>query len=92
MITFHRLDPALIRPGRVDVKEFIGHCSREQLELMFLRFYQGEDSLAQASTFADLVLKHEKPVSPAQIQGYFMFNKENESAVLQNVDKIWKLS
>ncbi|KAJ9582568.1 hypothetical protein L9F63_003126, partial [Diploptera punctata] len=80
-----RLDPALIRPGRVDVKEYIGYCSREQLELMFLRFYQGEDSLAHASKFAELVLKHEKPVSPAQIQGYFMFYKENQSQVLQNI-------
>lgn len=34
-----RLDPALIRPGRVDFKEYVGHCSRYQLEEMFKRFY-----------------------------------------------------
>lgn len=26
-----RLDPALIRPGRVDVQEYIGYCSEYQL-------------------------------------------------------------
>ncbi|PNF40850.1 Mitochondrial chaperone BCS1 [Cryptotermes secundus] len=87
-----RLDPALIRPGRVDVKEFIGYCSREQLELMFLRFYRGEESATLASSFANSVLKFKKPVSPAQIQGYFMFHKENKEEVLTNVDKIWTLS
>jgi chaperone BCS1 len=74
------------------VKEFIGYCSREQLELMFLRFYRGEESAILASSFADSVLKFKKPVSPAQIQGYFMFHKENKEAVLTNVDKIWTLS
>merc|ERR1712112_71245 len=34
-----RLDPALIRPGRVDVIQFIGHCSNHQLQTMFEKFY-----------------------------------------------------
>lgn len=89
---FQRLDAALIRPGRVDVKEFIGYCSHEQLELMFLRFYRGEGSAAVAASFADSVLKFKKAVSPAQIQGYFMLYKENEQEVLKNVEKIWTLS
>jgi len=74
------------------MKEFIGYCSREQLAVMFLRFYRGQESTALAASFADSVLKFKKPVSPAQIQGYFMFYKENEEDVLKNVEKIWTLS
>ncbi|GIY76003.1 mitochondrial chaperone BCS1 [Caerostris extrusa] len=33
-----RLDAALIRPGRVDVKEYIGHATDYQLKLMYKRF------------------------------------------------------
>ena len=31
-----RLDPALIRPGRVDVQEYIGYCSKVQLGNLFI--------------------------------------------------------
>ncbi|VDP91014.1 unnamed protein product [Echinostoma caproni] len=34
-----RLDAALIRPGRVDMRVHIDHCNRFQLERMFSRFY-----------------------------------------------------
>ncbi|CAK1599774.1 unnamed protein product [Parnassius mnemosyne] len=84
-----RLDPALIRPGRVDLKEFVGYCNQEQVELMFLRFYK--DAIA-AKTFAANVVAMKKSVSPAQIQGYFMFHKHSTpEEVLADIDKIWTL-
>lgn len=41
MTTNHieKLDPALIRPGRVDVKVEFKHASREQIDTLFTRFY-----------------------------------------------------
>lgn len=85
-----RLDPALIRPGRVDLKEYIGWCSKEQLRLMFLRFYN--DAML-AEQFADKVVEFGKNVSPAQIQAFFMFHKHECEArnVVDQVDQIWKL-
>lgn len=52
-ILFIRLDPALIRPGRVDLKEYVGHCTPHQLGSMFLRFYTGENAGAQALRFVE---------------------------------------
>ncbi|XP_032671251.1 mitochondrial chaperone BCS1 [Odontomachus brunneus] len=89
-----RLDPALVRPGRVDVKEYIGWCSANQVEQMFLRFYRepGKDPDVLAKKFADNVISYKKNVSPAQIQGYFMFYKNNPDAVINNIMQIWKLT
>lgn len=86
------MDPALIRPGRVDLKEFIGHCTKPQLEQMFLRFYPGENAIPQSKVFADKVLSEGKAVSPAQIQGFFMFHKHsNADQVINDYKIIWKL-
>lgn len=49
MTTNHisRLDPALVRPGRVDVKEYVGDATRTQARTLFLRFY-GDGEQVQA--------------------------------------------
>lgn len=86
-----RLDPALIRPGRVDLKEFVGHCTRYQLEQMYRRFYSGPEVDTFATQFADNVLKMDKPVSPAQVQGFFMIHKTSQQqSVVDSVDEIWR--
>lgn len=87
-----RLDPALIRPGRVDLKEYIGYCSQYQIEQMFLRFYKGQEAASQAKEFAEKVVTFKKHVSPAQVQGYFMFHKMSSGReVIKNVEMIWQL-
>lgn len=86
-----RLDPALIRPGRVDLKEFVGHCTPFQLEQMYRRFYNGPDVDSFAMQFASNVLKFNKPVSPAQVQGYFMIHKMSvQQTVVDSVEDIWR--
>ncbi|XP_049288576.1 mitochondrial chaperone BCS1 [Anopheles funestus] len=85
-----RLDPALIRPGRVDVKEYVGHCTRHQMEQMFRRFYTGTDAETNARLFGERVAADGRNVSPAQIQGYFMVHKmSDQQTVLDNVQQIW---
>ncbi|XP_013400263.1 mitochondrial chaperone BCS1 [Lingula anatina] len=78
MTTNHleRLPPALIRPGRVDMKEKIDFCTKYQLEQMFLRFFPDQNQ-EEATVFADCVMSHGQDVSAAQIQGYFMFHKND---------------
>ncbi|XP_077987966.1 mitochondrial chaperone BCS1-like [Glandiceps talaboti] len=85
-----RLDPALIRPGRVDMKELIDHATDHQLMHMYTRFYPDYPE-THSHQFAQAVLSHKKPVSIAQIQGYFMLYKSDGDAVLKNVEEIWTL-
>ncbi|XP_055356102.1 mitochondrial chaperone BCS1-like [Paramacrobiotus metropolitanus] len=86
MTTNHinRLDPALIRPGRVDMKEYIGHVSEYQLRRLFHRFYP-QESAKRAEAFAQLVLSLGVPISAAQIQGFFLMFKNNAEELFRNV-------
>ncbi|XP_023210051.1 mitochondrial chaperone BCS1-like, partial [Centruroides sculpturatus] len=85
-----RLDPALIRPGRVDVKEYIGFASAHQLRLMFERFYPYE-SKESADKFVSTALQTNKDISMAMVQGFFMFYKNDPKNVISNIEKIWTL-
>ncbi|XP_065357050.1 mitochondrial chaperone BCS1 [Calliphora vicina] len=86
-----RLDPALIRPGRVDMQTYVGYCSHHQLVEMFNRFYKHEvSSTDYAQNFANAVIDVGIPVSPAQIQGYFMKHKTSPAKlVVNNISQIW---
>lgn len=77
MTTNHpeRLDPALIRPGRVDFKQCIDNATEYQVRKMFLRFYEGYDK--ECDIFMEKVHKLGCQISPAQLQGLFVYNKNN---------------
>ncbi|KAJ3011876.1 UNVERIFIED_CONTAM: hypothetical protein HDU68_001481 [Siphonaria sp. JEL0065] len=86
MTTNHisRLDPALIRPGRADVRIKIDNATDAQTRNMFLRFYPSKTDLAQQ--FVEAIRpssgESEQRCSPASLQGHFvMYRDSPEEAV-----------
>ncbi|EDW58192.1 mitochondrial chaperone BCS1 [Drosophila virilis] len=85
-----RLDPALIRPGRIDLKEYIGYCSQYQLEEMFKNFF-GENETLKSVEFAQKLIASSRAVSPAQVQGFFMKHKSSSPQHVVNCcQSIWE--
>lgn len=82
--TAHRLDPALIRPGRVDLKQYVGFCTRWQLSQMFRRFYPDEPA-SEGERFAERALAAHAELSAAQVQGHFLLHKTDPSGAVDNV-------
>lgn len=80
-----RLDPALIRPGRVDMIVRIGEATRHQAGEMFHRFYGDVDKdgsgkerfLKKLDDMGLFDEKVEKRTSAAAIQGLFLFHKND---------------
>lgn len=85
MTTNHleRLDPALIRPGRVDRRIEARLADAGMAHRMFLLFFPGQICLAQE--FAENF--RETPVSTAAIQGFLLlYRDEPETAVRRPVE------
>jgi len=81
MTTNHRekLDPALMRPGRADFHAYLGNASYSQMVGLFLRFYPGQNDLAD--DFAKRL--PEFKLSMAKLQGHFLKHRESaEQAIL----------
>ena len=79
------MDPALIRPGRVDTRQFVGYATEYQISKMFLNFYP-ESNAEQADKFAKQLYTQHKNLSPAQIQGYFMHFKNQPDQAFTNIE------
>ncbi|XP_065269751.1 mitochondrial chaperone BCS1 [Emys orbicularis] len=89
MTTNHvdRLDPALVRPGRVDLKQYVGPCSCWQISRMFQRFYPDQPAAA-GDKFAEQALRVSEQISAAQVQGHFMLYKADPAGAIENVQSI----
>ncbi|KAL6937543.1 Complex III assembly protein translocase and chaperone [Hanseniaspora osmophila] len=88
MTTNHpeKLDPAIMRPGRIDYKQYIGNATPYQIEKMFMKFYPGESELC-----AEFVQKAEGlglDISTAQLQGLFVFNKNDPQNALAMIETL----
>jgi chaperone BCS1 len=88
MTTNHieKLDPALIRPGRCDVKLEVRNASRSQLAAMFVRFFPGRD--AEAGSFADQIPEYR--VSMAEIQNHLLQHKDSPERALETAGLLLK--
>ena len=92
MTTNHieKLDPALIRPGRVDVMELIDDANPLQARELFTRFY-ADDGLGRpdleslSATLEEIVdgeMKMGRRISMAALQGLFIRNSAKEAIAL----------
>lgn len=92
MTTNHpeKLDPALIRPGRVDYKVLIDNATPDQIRQMFLRFYEGEHDYCEA--FVRLAIEINKPISTAMLQGIFVANKGRPDYALVTLEQFRDVS
>lgn len=82
-----RLDAALIRPGRVDLKQYIGHCTHWQLTQMFQRFYPDQPA-SEGKQFAECALAAHSEISAAQVQGHLLLHKHDPAGSINNVDQM----
>lgn len=92
MTTNHieRLDPALIRPGRVDVRVHFDLASKAQIRGMFWRFYKDlKKPDLDMDKIADKVVDRieERTVSTAQLQGLFIRYKSEPQELLNNLEQ-----
>ena len=79
-----RLDPALLRPGRIDCKVYLGYSTSHQQTQSFLRFFPGRE--AEAILFANSLIDCE--ISMASLQEYLLSRRNDYSRALSEVEML----
>lgn len=83
-----KLDSALVRPGRCDVKVELKRASKSQMRNLFLRFFECDWALADA--FASKLPEFE--LSMAQLQGHLLANRDSGAEAVANVPRLLRAS
>ena len=76
---YDRLDPALVRPGRIDITMKLDNVTRETIGQMFRHYYRYEIDLEMLDKIAD------KKYSPAEITNIFVEFRENPAGFLERL-------
>jgi chaperone BCS1 len=95
----HRLDEALVRPGRVDMTVRLGEATTYQIEQLWARFYSENDPggefkarflgrLNEIGVLPDPSATSSR-TSMAALQGLFLYNKGNPQGA---IDMAWQLA
>ena len=87
-------DNELLRPGRVDVKIRIGHCSQETVAKLFSNFYQDSSvTEEQADSFARNVFSLANvQISAAQVQAFLLLHKDDHLSAIDNAKYLFTSS
>lgn len=82
MTTNHpeKLDPAMIRSGRIDCKRELSNATRDQARRLFLRFF---DDQVHAEEFAAAL--EEGALSMADLQGILLNNRADPAAAVEDL-------
>ena len=90
-----RLDPALLRPGRVDLARELGAASFSQARRLFVGFYGSRDGdgndgavSSLAVEFATRIEEMDGTPSMAELQGHLMGYKEDPTAAVSQIPKL----